>query len=70
MTEPIEGFPQELLEKLLKFTTREQVLKTAQEIERRYGLDRSGAVQVIQTALRSHEALFLAGLQPPTNSVN
>lgn len=70
MNKPIEGFPQELLEKLLKFTTREQVLKTAQEIERLYGLDRSGAVKVIQTALRSHEALFLAGLQPPTNSVN
>ena len=70
MTEPIEDFPQELLDDLLKFTARERVLETVQEIERRYGLDRAGAVQVIQTALRSHEALFLAGLQPPTNSVN
>lgn len=70
MTEPIEGFPKDLLDDLLKFTTRDLVLKTVQEIERRYGLDRASAVQVIQTALRSHEALFLAGLQPPTNSVN
>lgn len=70
MTEPIEGFPQDLLEKLLKFTTRDRVLETVKEVERLYSLDRSGAVQVIQTALRSHEALFLAGLQPPTNSVN
>lgn len=70
MTEPIEGFPQDLLERLCRHTTRDEVIKTVEEIERSFNLDRPAAVAVIETALKSHEALFLAGLKTPTNSVN
>lgn len=70
MTEPIEGFPQDLLERLCKHTTRDRVLETLGAVQITFNVDRDVAVSIIESALKVEEAFSLAGMKVPTDSVN